>query len=539
MPPPENSRRFSFLGFGDSSSKFEPRSSTDRVKKGDELVPNLKLQTDRNIYRPGDEVLVTIELQCPRDPTDLNEITSSSEHSLLVDKLSFELKGVEKLDTQWFTTQKPLPGLKQRRGEHVFLDSSSTSLVSNQIISSGATKKYVVRTVLPSVIPPSYRGTTIRYLYYIRSALSGQWLILENGHSDRDLIKHVTELEARVPLQVWVTQKASGLLIEDSQIDGVVSNQTIQTDIYWKQIDGDSEWARANEIYDGAEEDYDSSKDEISSVSSYNPSRESIHKTFGSSLSLQGSASRSFREPLHAEADEVLHNSSGDMLSSNSLPAIVSSSQQRCSRSFSKDDDGKGVSSTVGPTESVASEGYIRGRSYNIKLDDQVLLRFSPKKSDSNYYFSDAIGGTLTFFHEEGARRCLEVSITLEISETINRRFVHPSRRNSPTITKVHSDHHEVVADIVQTSFLFSIPMDGPMSFSTPHVSVQWALRFEFFTTPKNVDCSRYGHPLLVEGRDKCEWSLPITVHAPQPGAAAAHARSRKNSSFEPFWVRD
>lgn len=149
------------------------------------------------------------------------------------------------------------------------------------------------------------------------------------------------------------------------------------------------------------------------------------------------------------------------------------------------------------------------------------------------------IGGTLTFFHEEGTRRCLEVSITLEISETINRRSVHPSRRNSPTITKVHSDHHEVVADIVQTSFLFSIPMDGPMSFSTPHVSVQWALRFEFFTTPKNLGWSRYDHPLLVEGRDKCEWSLPITVFAPQPGAAAAHARSRKNASFEPLWVRD
>lgn len=149
------------------------------------------------------------------------------------------------------------------------------------------------------------------------------------------------------------------------------------------------------------------------------------------------------------------------------------------------------------------------------------------------------IGGTLTFFHEEGSRRCLEVSITLEISETINRRSVHPSRRNSPTLTKVHSDHHEVVADLVQTSFLFSIPMDGPMSFSTPHVSVQWALRFEFFTTPRNIDWSRYDHPLLVDGRDKCEWCLPVTVHAPPPGAAAAHARSRKNLSLEPFWVRD
>ena len=61
-----------------------------------------------------------------------------------------------------------------------------------------------------------------------------------------------------------------------------------------------------------------------------------------------------------------------------------------------------------------------------------------------------------------------------------------------PISLQVQSDHYEVVADLVQTSFLFSIPMDGPMSFSTPQVSVQWSLRFEFFTTPKNVDWTRY-----------------------------------------------
>lgn len=38
-----------------------------------------------------------------------------------------------------------------------------------------------------------------------------------------------------------------------------------------------------------------------------------------------------------------------------------------------------------------AAEGFIRGRSYNIRLDDQVLLRFSPKNSDSTYYFSDMV----------------------------------------------------------------------------------------------------------------------------------------------------
>ncbi|GMG98897.1 hypothetical protein Nepgr_000737 [Nepenthes gracilis] len=530
MPPITNSRRFSFFGFGDLHTEAET-SSTDGLKKSVEVAPLLKLKTEKDVYRPGEAVWVTIELENPHDLNNDDSDTGSLDRSLLVEGLSFELKGIEKLDTQWFTTQKPLPGSKQRRGEYVFLDCSTMSIVSNQIVLSGANKKYLVRTELPNVIPPSYRGATIRYSYYVRSALFGWWLKQENDHSNRDSVRDVVRLEARIPLQIWISQKGSGLLVEETQSNGIVPAQTIKMDMYWREIKGDSDWVRANETYDGVEEVYESSRDEISSVSSYNPAKESVFKFSVSSLSQQSSASRFLnREVLPVEADELLHNSSGDVFSSSKPSATVS-----FSKSLSKDDDDDhiGVPAGLRTLESAASEGFIRGRSYNIRLDDQVLLRFSPKKSDSNYYFSDAIGGTLTFFHE-GARRCLEVSITLEISESINRSFVHPSRRNSPTITKVHSDYHEVVADLVQTSFLFSIPMDGPMSFSTSHVSVQWALRFEFSTTPKNVDWSRYDHPLLVQGRDRCEWLLPITVHAPQPGT-----QNWKSLSFGSLSFRD
>ncbi|KAG5545016.1 hypothetical protein RHGRI_017473 [Rhododendron griersonianum] len=158
---------------------------------------------------------------------------------------------------------------------------------------------------------------------------------------------------------------------------------------------------------------------------------------------------------------EVLYDSGGDILTPQKSSATGSPSQQlKHSKSLPTDDDLR-VASVPGAVEPLAcnsllylfyvAENFIRGRSYNIRLDDQVLLRFSPKSSDSSYYFSDMIGGTLTFFNEEGSRRCLEVQ----------------------------SDHHEVVADLLQTSFLFSIPMDGPMSFSTPRISVRWALRFE------------------------------------------------------------
>ncbi|MBA0842589.1 hypothetical protein Goarm_002408, partial [Gossypium armourianum] len=239
--------------------------------------------------------------------------------------------------------------------------------------------------------------------------------------------------------------------MEDGQSDGIVPATTIQTDIYWKEMDGDSEWARVNDLYDSIEEGYESSRDEISSVSSFNLSKENLNRTFGSSLSLQSSAARSsFRDGPYYDGDrlslssnvglprlsvaEVLHDSSADVST-----ALLSPSQQQTSTKSLAANDITGVSSAPSPgaTEPLASEGFIRGRSYNIRMDDQVLLRFSPKNSESTYYFSDMIGGTLTFFHEEGARRCLEVSVTLETSETISRRFVHPSRRNSPTITKV------------------------------------------------------------------------------------------------------
>ncbi|KAJ4970644.1 hypothetical protein NE237_003743 [Protea cynaroides] len=520
---PKVSRGFSFFGSG-SPIMFDEKN-VDGSATSSQSYPSLKLQTDRDVYRPGESVLVNIEICNPGPVHEVveREHVANSICSLLVGRIAFELKGIEKLDTQWFATQKPLPGSKQRRGERVFLDCSAPSIISNQIISSGGTKTYIVRTELPKFIPPSYRGATIRYLYYVKTTLSGQRLIFENGHSNIER-KDLIQLEARAPLQIWITQTTSNLLNEEGQSDGISPAMTTQTDIYWKEKDADSEWARANETCDGVEEGYESSRDEISSVSSYNPAKGNLEWAFGSSLSLQSFAARSSNKDLsypqgeraslssyvplpQLSVTEVLYDPVGDVPSPSKEPsAIISPSQQRNRTNPLSPDNDLIIPSVPGSVEPVASEGFIRGRSYNIRLDDQVLLRYTPKNSDSTYYFSDMIGGTLTFFHEEGARRCLEVSITLETSETIAPRFVHPSRRNSPTITKVQSDYHEVVADLVQTSFLFSIPMDGPMSFSTPHVSMQWTLRFEFFTTPKNVDWTRYEHPLLIEGRDKGEW---------------------------------
>ncbi|MCL7029281.1 hypothetical protein MKW94_018212 [Papaver nudicaule] len=474
MPAKGSSWGFSLFGNGGASDEKIVDGSVQNS-----LSPSLKLQLDKDVYRPGDLVSVTIEIHNPcNNPTENSEIQHEDDDacSLLVERLGFEIKGTEKLDTQWFSMQKSLPGAKYRRGEQVFLDCSTPRVISNQIVPSGATKTFIIRTELPDTIPPSYKGTTIRYFYYVRTTLSGRFLALERG-SRRDLMKETVLLEDRIPLQIWVSQKTSGLLNED-QNDGILQATTIPMDIYWKEKDSDSEWARANETSDGGEEGYDSSRDETSSVSSYNPSKGNLNAAFGSSLSLQSAASRfSNKDVLHLQGErpslssylalphvsvaEVLYDSSGDVLSPvKKSPAVLSPSKQR-KHPFSPGEDTL-VPPAAETSEPVASEGFVRGRSYNIRLDDQVLLRFSPKNSDSTYYFSDMIGGTLTFFHEEGARRCLEVSITLETSETITQQFVHPSRRNAPMITKV----------FIRSLYHWSVPLMSGIFFS----SVDWYL---------------------------------------------------------------
>lgn len=98
--------KFSLFGSGgDGYNKVDAEAGAKR----EVLLPKLKVETDKDVYRPGDSVFITIEIYNPGDD-DLSSV------SLLIERLGFEIKGIEKLDAQWFATQKPLPGSKQRRG---------------------------------------------------------------------------------------------------------------------------------------------------------------------------------------------------------------------------------------------------------------------------------------------------------------------------------------------------------------------------------------------------------------------------------------
>ena len=118
MLPTRVSLGFSFFGSGDSNKAYD---SVDGGKS--ELVPSLKLQTDKDVYRPGESIVVSIEIHNPSRA--INELSKKENAGdvlcpLLVERLSFEIKGIEKLDSQWYATQKSLPGSKQKRGLYCY-----------------------------------------------------------------------------------------------------------------------------------------------------------------------------------------------------------------------------------------------------------------------------------------------------------------------------------------------------------------------------------------------------------------------------------
>lgn len=77
---------------------------------------------------------------------------------------------------------------------------------------------------------------------------------------------------------------------------------------------------RANDAYDSGEDGYDSSRDEISSVSSY-PNKSNLNRTFGSSLSLNSGPRLSMKDTSFIE-ERV--GSSPKMMLSQLSAAVVS-----------------------------------------------------------------------------------------------------------------------------------------------------------------------------------------------------------------------
>lgn len=527
---------FPFLGrrgkaLTDGQEVGSPRTGASRA-------PSLKVSLERKVYRPGDTVVATIEVanEAPGMVRDL-----AADAVLMADML-VEVRGIEKIDPTWLITPKPPSGPRQRKGERTILKSPSSIIVSDVLISPGSSSSYMVRTTLPRVLPPTLKGDVVkavRYFYYITAAIRWSWCAQENGHSSPPhATTRLERLEVRTFLPIWTLPHTNGLTADELHYgqSGIVPPYALEIEIQWKEKGSENPWAWAADANIRNGEDRVSTPKSDGGSTFTSPTKSISLDPFDRSYSI---ASRAIPLQLDPSFSTPASSRRGDSLSTSASMADLSarSKQPGCKRACSFDSltneallasvnghHANGHSHRVEEEalpespRSPAAVSYSRGKSYNIRMDDEVLVKFSPKNPTSNYHFGDMVAGTLQFFHND-RRRCLEVLAVLETREILNPAAVHPSRKNSSTITKAYSEYFEIVNDVISTQFLFSIPLDGPASITTPLLSLEWILRFEFIVTPLNKEWKSLEHPLLIDvnERRKGEWSLPIVVHATPP----------------------
>lgn len=82
------------------------------------------------------------------------------------------------------------------------------------------------------------------------------------------------------------------------------------------------------------------------------------------------------------------------------------------------------------------------------------------------------------------------------------------------TIRKVHDECAEVTAHLAESHFLFSVPPDAEVSFSTPLVSVRWLLRLELVVLP-TLALAGDAPPAASSPPQRMHWVMPLVVRPP------------------------
>lgn len=536
--------------------------------------------------------------------------------TIFLEDVVVEVKGVERLDPTWIAVPKPLPGSAHPRGERSILESRPTVIVSGVHIEAGGTRTYSIRTTLPKVLPPTYRGTAVRYHYYLSVMVKRRPDAVPaagNGAAAEVPPAPPPVVEARVPIRVWVLPNKSGLTTEELGAEdhygtgGIVPVTPVEVEIRWREKITRSSWVAAAEPSGGGDDDEsDYPREEEGGPSSEGLAASRSRAAGGRAHLMERIASSSSAAPpasvaATATVTEVDDGGAavgpdpppGAFLSGDGAGGLADSfatpprappgalengegSMPRSRGPFIEIPRGgeRGVDGLRGPSLNGGDPGspswfgspmglfdgfgngraiglsklskraeedeqllaspmspkvsYLRGRTYNIRIDDQILVKFTPRSPQSTYYLGDVVSGTLTF-PQESTRRCLEVSVLLETHEVVNPMVLHASRRagrpasvaKGPLhLPQVQTEFHEVTAHLLTTHFLFTIPMDAPAAFATPLVSIQWVLRFEFVALRhRSGDRSRdrLGLPLSADESERGEWSMPIVVHAPLP----------------------
>lgn len=176
-------------------------------------ILQLSLATALPAYRPGETV------------TALLQTSTSLPEDIELKEVEIVFSGVERVDTSWVSPsyRKNVPAMnsdRRRVQRNVVMANLQAATQGN--FSDANLRRFLVRFKVPSWVPPTFKGTAVRYSYYLDAHLSyfqyEVGVVAAAAATGVDPPKQGTpgSISTRIPLHIWPDQESSIIINSDN-----------------------------------------------------------------------------------------------------------------------------------------------------------------------------------------------------------------------------------------------------------------------------------------------------------------------------------
>eukprot|EP01064_Diplonema_japonicum_P028069 TRINITY_DN4234_c0_g1_i1.p1 TRINITY_DN4234_c0_g1~~TRINITY_DN4234_c0_g1_i1.p1 ORF type:complete len:615 (+),score=100.33 TRINITY_DN4234_c0_g1_i1:1025-2869(+) len=390
---------------------------------------------------------------------------------------------------KWVEGSLPVPIMTHRQGNcQKLLETEAKELLPRDTkMKRGSSRNFALKVKLPSELPPSYSGYSMRYVYHVWCCIVWSY----NGTVKQHVLK--------LPLTIW-NPAASLRPIRPPYTPKDFDFRWFIMEIATNHQSDASRRAAMPCFADYGETRWDDSPCVFSDVTPspdgrngsapvYCPSPASV---MGELLGEDVQNSNTVPEPEHV--DTLPHH----VNNCQTIEHLLSLPQQQ--ETF-------------------------------VKHNETPFLKLIT--SGVHCCIGDSVSGLLSVV-ENSVCRCARVSVRLEYEELVPENlfksgtFVPSPRRQFPRTSderpefvktktaqsKTVEEFDETMIDCVESSYEFVISPNCPPTMYTDKVAVEWYLSFEFYFVLRNA-----ADDYLSDGGISCErpivWQLPLQVHAP------------------------
>jgi hypothetical protein len=438
----------------------------------------VELTASAPAYRPG--AAVTALLACPPPP-----------RGLALAELEVSFVGVERVDTSWVAAtyrrgEAPL-NADRRRVQRRVCAARLQAAAQGGAGGAGAPRRFLVRFELPPWLPPTFRGTAVRYSYTLEATAA---YAAADSAADAGA-PPARAASARLEVTVWPARAAEG--------GGAAAAAAAE--------------AAAAEAPDG---EFPPPDDEVAAITCWEVGAGTSVADAVAHIARLGAGEGA--PASLTEAPAALGGGRGRALvraaSSAGLLAAEASSRAASPESGGGARPGGAARAPAPPPRAPpaqlvgvpAAGGAGAARSFALRLGDRALARLALHPPLEGALAPGAtLSGALDFGADPaaaGALRVLHFAVALETEEAVAARW-RPRAPAAP-LRRVLAEHAEAVADLAAAHFVLTLPRDAPPAFAAPLVALRWALRFRFVA----ADPARGGR------LEELEWALPLEVVA-------------------------